>query len=619
MVEVSSLAATVVGVNATPTVPEDGDKSDSVKATVPRDLLILTEQVQAIYRASYAVAGAHALVATLLFLGLHEPGNHMLLSVWAVGMGLMVVAYIWSGYIFKRISPGPEASPLWARRRVILGLAAGVLWGGAGAFLFPAGDIAGQALLSLVLIGFAAGSLTSSASYLPANDALVVPMLVPFAIRTGMEGTKTGIIVGILLAIYLGFILNGARNINRVLIESLRRRFENIDLISALTVEKAVAEQARQSAESANRAKSQFLAAASHDLRQPLHALGLFAAALEEKIRYPEVLSIVNNITASIAALEALFNELLDVSKLDAGVIVPAWTNFPLQPLFDRITAEYGPLAREKKLTLTIMPTRLVVYSDLILLERILHNLVSNAIRYTSTGGVVVGVRRCANQARLEIWDTGPGIPEDQQDKVFEEFYQVGNSERDRSKGLGLGLAIVRRLTQLLNHTLHLDSRIAKGSVFRVAAPIGRLEKVPQTIVAETEEQDDNLSGKYILLMDDERAVREGMAALLTEWGCRITVVGSIQESMQVVEAGGLIPDLIIADYRLREGVTGADAIRQLQSAYGSNIPGVLITGDTAPDRILEAKASGYYLLHKPVVPGRLRVFLNLMLREVDR
>ncbi|MES2353201.1 MAG: hybrid sensor histidine kinase/response regulator [Pseudomonadota bacterium] len=619
MVEVSSLEATAVVVSTTPIVSEHGDKSGSANAVVPRDILILTEQVQAIYRASYSVAGAHALVATLLFLGLHEPDNHVLISFWAIGMCLMVAAYIWSGYAFKRASPGPESSPIWARRRVILGWVAGVLWGGAGAFLFPAGDIAGQALLSLMLIGFAAGSLTSSASYLPANDALVIPMLVPFAIRTGMEGTKTGIIVGVLLAIYLGFILNGARNINRVLIESLRRRFENIDLISALTVEKAVAEHARQSAESANRAKSQFLAAASHDLRQPLHALGLFAAALEEKIRYPEVLSIVNNITASIAALEALFNELLDVSKLDAGVIVPAWVNFPLQPLFDRITVEYGPLAKEKNLTLTIMPTRVVLYSDPLLLERILHNLVSNAIRYTSSGRVVLGVRYCANHARLEIWDTGPGIPMDQQDKVFEEFYQVGNSERDRSKGLGLGLAIVRRLTQLLNHTLHLNSRVGKGSVFRVMVPIGKFDKIPEPIVIETEERDEHLSGKYILLMDDERAVREGMAALLTEWGCKITVVGSIQEGMQVVGAGGRVPDLIIADYRLREGVTGADAIRQLQGAYGGNIPGVLITGDTAPDRILEAKASGYYLLHKPVVPGRLRVFLNLMLRGEGR
>ncbi|HVK53781.1 MAG TPA: hybrid sensor histidine kinase/response regulator [Burkholderiales bacterium] len=591
----------------------------------PRDLLILTEQVRAVYRTSYSVAAAHGLVAILLFVGLQKDGNRPLMLLWAVAMCLVVAAYIWWGREFQRSSPGPEQSPLWARRRMLLGLAAGVVWGFAGGALFPTADVTGQALLTLVLLGLGAGSLTASASYLPANFALVIPMFVPLILRYGWSGATQGVILAILLIIYLGFILNGTRTIHRVLEGSLRRRFENVDLIDALTVEKTAAEKARQEAESArqeaesaNRAKSQFLAAASHDLRQPLHALGLFAAALDDRIRYPEVRSIVNNINASIAALEALFNELLDISKLDAGVITASRASFPLQALFDRVASEYGPVAALKGLRLRVMPTDRIICSDPMLIERILHNLVSNAIRYTPKGKILVGARWTEKHARLEVWDTGLGIPKDQHERIFEEFYQLANPERDRGKGLGLGLAIVRRLTGLLGHPLRLDSMVGKGSVFRVTVPLGEPGMPCGGTLSTVVDHEEHLSNKYVVFIDDERAVREGMETLLKQWGCQVTAAASLEECMRALGANEQKPDLFIADYRLREGAKGDDAIRKLQAVYGADIPGVLITGDTAPDRILEAQASGYYLLHKPVVPGRLRVFMNLVLRNDD-
>jgi len=581
-----------------------------------RELLILFEQVNAVYRTNHSVVAAHVLVACLLYVGLQGHANPTLIGIWAAGMALVVVAYLWVGYQFRRAAPSPEECPLWAKRRIALGFAAGIAWGFAGAALFPANDIAGQALLTMVLVGFGTGSLTSSVSYLPANYALVIPMLVPFIIRSGWSGTREGIILAVLLVIFLGFIINGGRNINRVLINALRTRFENIDLIAALTQEKTAAEEARQQAESANRQKSQFLASASHDLRQPLHALGLFAAALEEKIRYPEVRSIVRNISDSIAALETLFNELLDVSKLDAGVILPTWTSFPLQSLLNRIIADYGPAAKEKGLQLIIRPTRVILYSDPILIERILRNLVSNSIRYTVKGKILLGIRHEGNNKRIEVWDTGIGIPQDQHERVFEEFYQLTNPERDRTKGLGLGLAIVRRLTLLLGHPLSLDSAPDKGSVFRVSVPIGQMDQLSEPSVTEIANHDENLTGKHIVFIDDERAVREGMETLLAQWGCHVSTAGSLEECLRVLNASPAKPDLILADYRLREGNTGAEAIRQLQSIYGTEIPGALITGDTAPDRIQEAQASGYYLLHKPVVPRRLRVFINSVLKK---
>jgi len=402
------------------------------------------------------------------------------------------------------------------------------------------------------------------------------------------------------------------RKMNHLLTDSLRMRYENIDLIEELRAQKETAESARREAEAANRAKSQFLAAASHDLRQPLHALGLFAATLSERIHYPEVRNIVDNINASVESLEELFNELLDISKLDAGIILPSISSFSIQQLFDRIVNDYAPQAAERGLELKVLSTKVVVYSDYTLLERIVRNLVINAIRYTEKGKILVGIRRRHGKLSIEVWDTGIGISPEQSEKVFEEFYQIGNHERDRTKGLGLGLAIVRRLTKLLDHPLELKSTHGKGSVFRVEVPIGKLAQLSVASINEPVQDKDYLRGKNIVLIDDERSVREGMVILLSEWGCNVAGFGEIKELDEVPFS----PDLIIADYRLRNGETGAQAIYKLQKKYGDFIPGILITGDTAPDRIREARASGYQLLHKPVPPTRLKIVISYILSQ---
>jgi signal transduction histidine kinase/ActR/RegA family two-component response regulator len=582
-------------------------------ANAGRSNLILAEQIRAVYKAGYSIAGVHVIAATLLLVGLWDKLSPLRIGIWFVAVCAIQAVCAWWTYSFNRAAPEAEQMALWARRRVALGLALGALWGYAALGLFPSEHIAGQALLTMIIVGLAAGSLTSSAQYLPANYGLVIPMLLALIGRTAVEGGAQYLITAALLVIYMGFVLYSARNLNHVLIDSLRMRFENMDLIEALKAQTNAAEAARQAAEAANQSKSQFLAAASHDLRQPLHALGLFAAALDARIRYPEVRSIVSNINSSIAALEALFNELLDVSKLDAGVILPSRTSFPVQRLFERIATDYATQAVQRGLEFTIVPSRLVLYSDPMLLERIVRNLVSNSIRYTPKGKVLVGVRRQGDEARIEVWDTGTGIPEDQREKIFEEFYQLTNPERDRTKGLGLGLAIVKRLTRLLGHALTMNSQVGKGSVFRVSVPIGRLTQLSQPSFHGAEASPAGGGGKHIVFIDDEAAVREGMDALLKQWGYIVTTAGSLEEALRRLEHTVSAPDLIIADYRLRAGASGADAIRSVQAQYGKHTPGILITGDTAPDRILEARASGYELLHKPVAPARLRSLIGAM------
>lgn len=370
--------------------------------------------------------------------------------------------------------------------------------------------------------------------------------------------------------------------------------------------------------ELANQAKSRFLAVASHDLRQPMHALGLFVAQLREMIRFPDARKVVDQAEASVAAMEQLLDALLDISKLDAGVLTPHLEDFDLNALLVRMQNSFAPAAAAKGLRMRAVPSRLVVRSDPVLLERIMMNLVSNAVRYTERGGVVIGCRRRASDVRIEVWDSGLGIPEDKQTEIFREFFQLADPGRDRSKGLGLGLAIVERLARLLQHRVELRSTPGRGSVFAVVLPAGD----PQRVIAPAraaQTVDRHLRGAFVVVVDDEALVRNGMHGLLTGWGCHVLVAGSGDEALAQLDAHERLPDLIVSDYRLGDGETGIDVIRRLQATLAVSVPSVLISGDTAPERLREATASGYHLLHKPVQPAKLRAMLSYLLSSAGQ
>ena len=400
--------------------------------------------------------------------------------------------------------------------------------------------------------------------------------------------------------------------------ENLERQIQTVSAEMALRAgaEARALTSQKEAAEAANRAKSRFLAAATHDLRQPLHALGLFSGALLEKIRYPEVRELVVNINKSVEALDGLFNSLLDISKLDAGVIEPARAPFALQTLFDKLMRDYQHQALSKGIVFRLRPSTHVVYSDAALVERIMRNLVSNAVALTGHNGVLVGARKRGDQVRIEVWDCGPGIEAANLKDIFQEFYQLGNPERDRSKGLGLGLAIVQRLARLLDTKVNVRSKVGRGSMFSFELPLTQIQ--PQPEVSYTTPALNNLIGAFIVIIDDERAVLEGMRALLTDWGCRLILADSVTDALNKLK-GESVPDLLIADYRLREGATGIQALARLQKEYGLGIPGILITGDTSPDRLREAKASGYYILHKPVRAPKLRTLLSYALEQYKK
>lgn len=389
--------------------------------------------------------------------------------------------------------------------------------------------------------------------------------------------------------------------------ESLRR--------AQTELERKVAERT-QELELANAAKSRFLAMASHDLRQPLHALGLFVAQLRTPLNSTERTQTIERVDAARKEMDEMFSSLLDISRLDAGMLTPKITEFPIAHLLQKIETTFDQATREKGLQLRVRRSNAWVRSDAMLLERILLNLVSNAVRYTLRGGIIVGCRRRGKTLRIEVWDTGPGIPEDQKHNIFGEFVQVPAQERNRSGGLGLGLAIVDRLRLLLGHQIDLASSVGRGSRFAIELPIVD-ECITSTAPVDSPYPGAfPAEGKRILVIADAPMVKEGTGGLLGNWGYSVLTAGSDEAALMRVAQRQERPDLIISDYHLANGKIGIRAIEQINAAFDSSIPAILISGDTAAEPLRDANEKGYILLHKPVEPMRLRAVMHELFRD---
>lgn len=369
---------------------------------------------------------------------------------------------------------------------------------------------------------------------------------------------------------------------------------------------------ARQLAEQANQAKTRFLAAASHDLRQPLHAIELFVAALEATLEDAEARGIIADLREASNAAGRLLNALLDVSELESGKLEGRFMHFPVQQLLDRMVRVYGPQARERGLTLTMVPSSQVIYSDPNLLERILGNLLSNAVRYTPEGRILIGCRKHKNKLRIEVWDTGLGIPENERQRIFEEFHQLDNAARERKRGIGLGLSIVRRLANILGHEIFLHSVRGQGSVFAVeldqTGKLVDLSSRPHRGLAQLS------APAMVLVIDDDEQVRKGMQRALESWGCRVRVARDYEAAAQIVEQAADEIDLIIADYRLPKACNGVRAAGRLRVLCGRMVPVLIVTADQGEAEMNEIAEQGFPTLQKPVHPESLKVAVSGLL-----
>ncbi len=371
---------------------------------------------------------------------------------------------------------------------------------------------------------------------------------------------------------------------------------------------------AKEDADRANKAKSLFLASASHDLRQPLNAMQMYIAALKSKVKDDEILTIVEDINSVSASTARLLNALLDVSELEVGAIKPRYEDFPINNIFTSIFQSFAPLAKDKNLQFRIVPSNITVKSDPDLLERILGNYMSNAIRYTKAGSVMIGCRRRGNMVSIEVWDTGCGISEDQMPNIFEDFYQIENKERDRSKGLGLGLALAKRLSISLNHSIEFKSTLGGGSCFSVLVAIGeqkssevKLDVIPNIM---------DLTGAKVLLIEDDTDVLKATIQLLESWGCIVEAGRDQDEIKDIIRSSSFqLPDIIVADNRL-PGASGIDIVKLVRQELGAIIPSVIVTGDVERSHVQSITEKGFPVLLKPIQPAKFRAILSHLINS---
>jgi two-component system, sensor histidine kinase len=501
---------------------------------------------------------------------------------------------------FKRSDAATRSTALWARRWALGALYSGLTWGSSALFMFDPVNANYQAYLVICLVGVTAGALALVTIDLRSFFLFIVPTLAPITLRLLAETDRLHLWMAAVCSLVLCVLIKFGLKLNRELEQSLYNRF-------SLDDERRLAELARSEAEAATQAKSRFLQATSHDLRNDVQAISLLADQLAQASLDSSGRENVAIIAASARTVGRLADDLLSVSRLDAGDIRPVITAVALQPLFDSIELEFGHLALTQNVAFSVHASTLAVASDRMLLERMLRNLVSNAVRYTRAGGrVEVGAQVEAGEVRIEVHDTGIGIAAGEQQRIFEEFYQVAGSAS--SKGLGIGLSIVQRFAALLGHRLTVESTPGRGSRFCIhlapAAPPAAEEPVATLL-------SNPLRGRVALLVDDDANLLHGLAAKLKSWELQVIAATSADAALTQLDAAGIAPDLIIADYQLGTHESGIALIDRIRVRCASTVPALLLTGYSGEEHLAPAAARGIRTLEKPVKPARLRLALE--------
>jgi signal transduction histidine kinase len=529
-------------------------------------------------------------------------------------------------YLRYRARPLADDDTLrgWRASWKALVLLQGGMWGVAVWLFWGLGTPYHQNSLILIVYSYCLGSVQLLATQSRVFLAFISLVLTPTIVRVASDTTQPWHLqlAGILTLLFCITVLM-ARTYGSALGQAITLKARTDELAGRLREETVVAEAARRAAEAASRAKTQFFAAASHDLRQPLHAMGLFAEALRQRSHDPEVASLVNSINESVDALEGLFGELLDITRIDTGGVEVNPAPVRLRDLFGRLRLHFEPIAFEKGLMLSFRGDGHVAQADPVLLERILRNLVSNAIRYSDDGGVLVSCRARQGRLLLQVWDSGIGISEQNLPRIFDEFFQAQSNrplEAHHRKGLGLGLAIVKRLAELMGTEVSVRSRVGQGTVFSFEVPVGKAPPRNVEALAGASSKAPlglTLQGRAFMVVEDEAAVREGLVVLLQAWGASVISFDTVEgvrlwlASTTPVEQ----PDLLLVDYRLPQGTTGIEALVAVRAHWPeARLPAIVITGSSLGGHEDEAVTHDFHLLIKPVLPNKLRAMIAFKL-----
>ncbi len=489
----------------------------------------------------------------------------------------------------------------------------GFTWG-MGWFLFiDPNDLSNGFFLNALICGTTMGYAMGTPLDQETTYAGMFFCLIPVVIKCFLIGNNVFFWFGITILIFLISSCLFSTIVRSIYINMLIQREENAQLAKALEIEK-------QHVEKINKEKTRFLAAASHDLRQPIQAMKLFESVLSSKLNNPQQHEILDKISKANQNLSNLLDSLLDISKLDSGLIDINPQIIYIDDIFYGIHQQYSLLAREKQIDLRCVVTNLQGFIDPYQLERILNNLVTNAIKYMGRPGkILLGIRRKKNSFLIEVWDNGEGIPDLEQEKIFDEFYQINNPERNRTKGLGLGLAIVSRLTTLIGSQLSFKSNYGKGCYFALSFPFVESLSIENTLSNNIIPENTNFidANKYlILVIEDDMLLAEALTTLLNSWGFKTQQATHISEALQCLENG--CPNFILSDYQLQKGETGLEAIKIVRKKTQQCIPALLLTGDTRPETLNLLNQQTIPFLHKPIQFEQLKHQIKQLLPKLN-
>ncbi len=516
---------------------------------------------------------------------------------WLPGLVFLYLVTLLRAIEIRRYRRTPEYrnSRQWVLRQTVYSGLAGVCWGVVSTLLLMYLPTALQLFVLTVSTVVAATTASEDIVLVLPPRVFILASISPPVLWMLSQGDQMYIVLAIMLLAFLSIVITIGNKKSHLFTEAQHLRFQNEFLAKELSRQRDLLERT-------NKSKSRFLAAASHDLRQPVAALMIFLEQLEFEqhlsIKGKGVLEHAQQATSSMCSL---LDSLLDISRLDGQAIRKSIRPFSIRKLFDEMEDEFRQLAEQKGLRLKFSTCSAVIESDRVLMGQILRNLVSNAIRYTPAGRILVGCRHRQGMLSIEVHDTGIGIAEDQLPKIFDEFYQVDNSERDRQQGLGLGLSIVDRAARLLGHTLTLTSRLGIGSSFALTVPLAKIGVAKEQPVPLQAATAPVLAGRLIAVIENEGGIRAGMNNLLQSWGCRVVFADSAANMIEQLDSMGGIVEMIISDFGLRGGVNGVEAIARIRQRWGAELPALLFTGDISKETHTLAKNAGLSILYKPV------------------
>jgi signal transduction histidine kinase/CheY-like chemotaxis protein len=470
-----------------------------------------------------------------------------------------------------------------------------------------------QFFVLTVSVVAAATSISEGFSVVLPSRAFTLASIIPLALWSLTVGDRLHYVIAVMLLIFIPVTLLLGKKKNRIFLQVQRLRFYNEALVNELSRQHGLLE-------AASKSKSRFLAAASHDLRQPMAALIIFLEQLEfEKQLSVSGKDVLEHAQQATTSLCNLLDGLLDISRLDGNAVKPRIRSFEIQEIFDVLAEEFRQVAEQKGIRLKFSPCSAVIKSDILLAQQILRNLISNALRYTPSGRVLVGCRHRNGMLDIEVHDTGIGIAEDQLARIFDEFYQVNNLERDRQQGLGLGLSIVDRAAKILGHPLRLTSKPGKGSTFAITVPLAKVAIENAQPASEPVEQPLDMAGRLIAFIENEGSIRVGIQSLLQTWGCRVVVADSAASMIKHLDKSGEIVQMVISDFGLKGSMNGVDAITAIRQRLGAELPALLFTGDTSKETQILARNAGLSILYKPAKAEALRKAITAAFGNVNQ